>query len=396
MKIVMLGPFGLRPKGTMSVRALPMAMALAANGHQVTVLIPPWDHPADAGKEWQQNGVQVVNLALPSAPPGLLQLWITGRLVRRALALRPDVIHFFKPKAYAGLSHWLVWMLRSLRLAAPRLRLIVDEDDWEHAWNQVAPYSAVQKRFFAWQESWGLRHADAVTVASQELRRLVTAEGTASRRVFYVPNGVWPKSAEKGADRSQAVRMLWELDDAPVILLYSRFFEFRLERIVTIMQRVVAQQPSARLLIVGEGLFGQETELDDRLAAADLADAVRFSGWVPANQLPHHFGAADVAIFPLDDTPINRAKCSVKLTELLAAGLPVVADAVGQNTEYIVHGQTGWLVPPEDDAAFADAVSTLLGDAGLRRRLGTAAAQRIQEDFAWPRLAIEIEKAYHL
>jgi glycosyltransferase involved in cell wall biosynthesis len=395
MNVVMLGPFGLRPKGTMSARALPMAKALAAKGHQVTVLIPPWDHPTDSGKLWQQDGIAVVNLALPSALPGWFQIRLTGRLVRQALELHPDIIHFFKPKAYAGLSHWLVSALRDLHLAAPELRLIVDEDDWERAWNQVAPYSAAQKWFFAWQERWGLRNADAVVVASLELKRLVTAEGVAAERTFYVPNGVWPTSIEKRSDRSQPVRTAWDLDNLPVILLYSRFFEFRLERIVTIMRRVSARQPSARLLIVGEGLFGQEAELADRLRVAGLTDAVRFSGWVPADRLPHYFAAADVAVFPLDDTPINRTKCSVKLTELLASGLPVVADAVGQSTEYIVDGQSGCLVPPGDDAAFADAVLALLEDAGMREQLGAAAAQRIQKEFAWPRLAAEVEKAYH-
>ena len=54
MNIVMIGPFGLQPKATLSVRALPMAKALVARGHSVTLLVPPWDHPADAGREWEE------------------------------------------------------------------------------------------------------------------------------------------------------------------------------------------------------------------------------------------------------------------------------------------------------------------------------------------------------
>jgi glycosyltransferase involved in cell wall biosynthesis len=110
--------------------------------------------------------------------------------------------------------------------------------------------------------------------------------------------------------------------------------------------------------------------------------------------LPDYFVACDVAMFPYDDTLINRAKCSVKLIDLLAAGLPVVADAVGQNKEYIAHGETGLLVGPEDDAAFADAIVSLLAGPGLRARLGDAAARRMREYFNWGKLVEEVEKAY--
>jgi len=395
MKVVMIGPFGLQPKGTMRVRALPMAQALAARGHSITLLIPPWDHPADAGREWQEEGVRVVNLPLPPRLPLLFHLWLALRLVRRALSLRPDVVHCFKPKAYAGLAHFILWWLRRLRLIPP-LRLVVDADDWEQAWNAAEDYSRLQKLVFTRQERWGLSHADAVVVASRELMRLAESAGAPPPRIFYVPNGVSPSQADavSPARMASTVRMLWELDDAPVVLLYTRFFEFRLERVVEILGRLVAREPRARLLVVGEGLFGEEAELDEMLTAAGLANYAVFTGWVEAERLPSYFAAADVALFPYDDTLINRAKCSVKLTELLAAGVPVVADAIGQNTEYIVDGESGLLVPPEDDAAFAEAVVRLLRDAELRARLGAAAARRMRERFAWNDLVAEVEKAY--
>jgi glycosyltransferase involved in cell wall biosynthesis len=288
----------------------------------------------------------------------------------------------------------VLWWLRRLGLVNRSLRLVVDEDDWERAWNNVEPYSGMQKRFFAWQERWGLRHADVVTVASRELERLVAAEGVPARQMTYVPNGVWPGSFGRSETRAQAVRMLWELEDAPVVLLYSRFLEFQLDRVVAIMQRVVTRVPRARLLVVGEGLYAEEGELDDLFVNAGLAGRAVFTGWGHTDQLVDYFGASDVAIFPFDDTLINRTKCSVKLAELLAAGLPVVADAVGQNMEYIVDGESGLLVTPEDDQAFAEAVVRLLGDAGLRSRLGEAAARRIGEHFAWPQLVQRVEQVY--
>jgi glycosyltransferase involved in cell wall biosynthesis len=390
MNVVMIGPFGLQPKGTVSARALPMAKALVARGHGVTLLIPPWDHPADAGREWEEDGVRVVNLPLPLRLPLFFHLALALRLVRLALALRPDVVHCFKPKAYSGLAHFILWWLCRLGLA--HLRLVVDEDDWEQAWNDLAPYSRAQRRVFVWQERWGLTHADAVVVASRELMRLVAGMGVPPGRIFYVPNGIRPLPGD--APHPQAARMLWELDDALVILLYTRFFEFTLERVVEVLRRVVAQEPRAKLLIVGEGLFSEEADLDDLLANARLSEHAVFTSWVEFEHLPDYFAAADVAIFPYDDTLVNRTKCSAKLVDLLTAGLPVVANAVGQNAEYIADGESGLLVPPADDAAFADAVLRLLADAGLRSRLGAAAARRMHDCFDWQHLAAEVEKAY--
>jgi glycosyltransferase involved in cell wall biosynthesis len=390
MNVVMIGPFGLQPKGTVSARALPMAKALVARGHGVTLLIPPWDHPADAGREWEEDGVRVVNLPLPPRLPLFFHLALAFRLVRLALALRPDVVHCFKPKAYSGLAHFILWWLRRLGMAHGRL--VVDEDDWEQAWNDLAPYTRAQRRVFAWQERWGLAHADAVVVASRELMRLVAGMGVPPGRIFYVPNGIRPLAGDD--PHPEAVRMLWELDDALVILLYTRFFEFTLERVVEVLRRVVAQEPRAKLLIVGEGLFSEEADLDDLLANARLSEHAVFTSWVEAEHLPDYFAAADVAIFPYDDTLVNRTKCSAKLVDLLTAGLPVVANAVGQNAEYIADGESGLLVPPADDAAFADAVLRLLADAGLRSRLGAAAARRMRERFDWQHLAAGVEKAY--
>ena len=404
MRIVMVGPFGLRPRGTMSVRALPMAQALVARGHTVTMLLPPWQNSEDSGRCWEEGGVRIENIEIPRyarndspLPPrnlGLFHLLTARRLARRALALRPDLVHLFKPKAYSGVTHWLLARLPRAR----RPRLVVDTDDWEGpgGWNEIGGYPVAQRRFFTWQERWGLTHADAVTVASRTLESLVWAMGVAREKVFYVPNGVGSWELEVGSWKLEVGD--WRLEPGsaehpisnlqhPVVLLYTRFFEFPVSRVVEVLRRVRETVPGTRLLVVGEGLFDEQEEL------FPLAD-VLYTGWVPQDTLPAYFAQADVAIYPFDDTLVNRTKCAAKLRDLLAAGVPVVAEAVGQNREYIRHGETGWLVEPGDVVAFAAAVVRLLEDAPLRERLGQAAARDVRERFAWERLVETVERAY--
>lgn len=405
MKIVFIGPFGLQPKATMSVRALSLGQALVARGHEVSMLIPPWDDPGRAGQSWGDGGVKVVNVKLPPRLPLLFHILLTGTLVAEAIAAKPEVIHFFKPKAYSGLAHLVFWWLR--RFAGWRVRLVVDTDDWEQAWNDLGQYPASQKKLFTWQEKWGLAHADAVTAASRMLEKLATAQANRdSARVFYLPNGATadrrpptanqylPPSPVSGPRSAAAVREKWRLGDAPTILLYSRFWEFRLERIVALVREVAAQLPQARWLMAGRGLQGEDKALAVQLTEAGLAGYVRFTGWLPADEVPACFAAAHVAVYPYDDTLINRTKCSVKLISLLEAELPVVADAVGQNVEYIQAGLSGILTPAEDDQAMAAALVDLLQNPAQQRKMGQAARQYLAENFSWRYLAQIAEKAY--
>ncbi len=405
MRIVMIGLFGLRPKGTMSSRALPLAQALAARGHRVDIIMPPWSYPQDSGRDWEEDGVSIHNITLPPRLPFLRQdfgelsraaqdaIWrllITWRLARRALASRPDVVHCFKPKGYAGLAALAFWFLKRLRLT--RARLVVDSDDWEGkgGWNEIEPYTRLQRRFFAWQERWGLTHCDALTVASRALETIVWSLGAAPGKVFYVPNGV----VSGFESNTQYPISNIQFTNHPTVLLYTRFFEFQAERVVGIFQRVLAEVPEARLLVVGKGFFGEEERLRELMQEAGMADHLVYVDWVETDALPAYFAAADVAIYPYDDTLINRTKCSVKLIDLMAAGVAVVADDVGQNGEYIEHGASGLLVPTGDTAAFAGSVVELLRDEHLRAKLGKGAQGRVFGEFDWRKLVERVEKAY--
>ena len=410
MHIVMIGPFGMSPKGTMRVRALPLAQALVARGHRVAMIMPPWHTPEEAGRVWNEGGVTLEYVTLGPRVPLFFYLLTALRLVRRGLAYGPDVIHCFKPKAYAGLAAWLLWHLT--RLGLLRARLVVDEDDWEGpgGWNDLEPYSPIMRAFFAWQERWGLRHNDCLTVASRALQTLAWSTGIPPSRVHYVPNGVvghdvaGPEQSRylqpadpreiRPATRvatGEEVRRRYALGSAPVVLLYTRFFEYEPARAVAVWRRIVQELPSARLLVVGVALFPKNDVQFDRLVGeASLTPSVVRAGWISEGELPAHFAAADVALYPFDDTLVNRCKCAVKLIDLLAAGVPVVADAVGQNTEYITHNETGILVPSGDVSAMAAAAVKLLRQETMRRALGDEAAARMATQFAW---AVLVDRA---
>ncbi len=391
LRVVMVGPFGLRPKGTMSARALPLARALVDGGHSVSLVLPPWSNPEDSGRCEDVAGVRILNAVLPTAPAPVFHAQLTQRLVEAVQAERPDVVHCFKPKAYSGLVQAALWSLR--KAGRWRGRLVLDTDDWEGAggWNDLEGYPWPLRQTFARQENWGLRHADTLTVASRALETIAWSLGVPRERVVYLPNGAPPTPA---TGDGAAARARWGLGNAPVVLLYTRFFEFGMGRLLDTWQAVAAAVPEARLLVVGEGLFGEERELLVEVARRSLGASIVYAGWPGDAALPGVFAAADIALYPLDDTLVNRTKSPAKLLQLLGAGVPVVADRVGQATVYVPHGRGGLLVAPGDTDAMAAAAVSLLRNHTRRADLVAGARAWVDAYYRWPALAARLAAAY--
>lgn len=387
VRVVLLGGFGMQPKATMSARALPLGQELAARGHAVTLIVPPWDYPADAGRVWDDGGVRIVNVP---APQRFGTARIVRSLVRAVRAARPDVVHLFKPKGYGG-------------LAAEALRdvpLIVDHDDWEGAggWNDRGLYSLPQRRLFAWQERALPRRAAHVTAASRTLQTQLWGFGVPPERVQYLPNALSPRRSAAWRDADGTARDAAVLRErlglaGPTALLYTRFVECAPERVAPLVAGIRARVPGARLLLVGGGTAAEEGRMTRALGP--LADAVTRAGVVPFDLLPAYLRAADVAVVPFADTLVNRAKCSVKTLDLLAVGQAVVATAVGENEQAIRHNETGLVVPPDDDDALADAVAALLTDPARARALGAAARARAWREQTWAVQTPALLDIYH-
>lgn len=386
-RVAMLAPFGMRPKGTLSQRILPLALALTERGWHCLIVAPSYTEPGDAGRREIIDGVAVEHVALARLPGPLAVVETSARMLAAARRWQPDLLHVFKPKGYSGvaamLGHWFL----------PDLPQIQDTDDWEGwgGWNELGDYSRAMKHVFAWQERTLPRQAAAVTVASRTLQTQVWGFGVDPRRVVYLPNGVSP-NLPMLPGRADA-RTFLGLDEAPTILLYTRFWEYPLHDIIDFLFVLQARRPDARLLVVGDGEHGEAARLSELARRAGVAAMLDVRGWSDRATIAAAFAVANLAIVPFADTLMNRAKCSVKLLELLAAGLPVVASRVGQAAEYIEDRHSGLLVAP-GGVPLAQGALELLGDAVLRQRITAEAAVHVVARWSWAKLAAELERSY--
>lgn len=391
MKIVFLAPFGIRPKGTLQARMLPLAAALQKAGHGVVIIAPPYTNPEDAGLVELVEGVAVRNVLLGPAAGALAAPFIALRMLRDTFEQQPDLVHLFKPKGYGGLAAMLLAAMPALGLKAPPLLVDCDDREGTGGMNDLHSYSLPEKWLFALQEKLLTRCAKGVTVASRALESLSWGMGAKPERTLYLPNGPVTRPA---GDRARGRARFGIADDAPVLLLYTRFFEFSQQRVHALLERISNRMPEMKLLVVGKGLHGEEKELEQAAIRGGFHRNLIMAGWVEPSVLPDCLAAADAAIYPFDDTLVNRTKCPAKLVELAAAGIAVAAERVGQINEYLAHNESGLLVEPGDTDALAEAACLLLGDRDLARRLGQAAAQRATGEFGWHRAAQRLETLY--
>lgn len=380
-QITMMAPFGIRPKGTLLARMLPLAQALVQRGHQVRIVAPPLHNPADARTCHTYAGVPVIHTAYTRATGAQAAIVYTAWLLRPLLAHLDELVYLFKPKGYGGLA------VRLLRALQPHRPVILDTDDWEGfgGWNDVLPYPTSAKMLFHWQELDLPRHAHAITAASHTLLEQLHLRGIAPERSFYLPNGI--AAAQLHAPLRPAPDLC-----QPTLLVYTRFWEFQVDELVQSLVQIVQSRSTVRVLVIGKGEQGQEHDLLVRAQHAGIAAALDYRGWIEPEQIPALLAQATLALVPVDNTLINQARCSAKLIELIAAGVPVVASRVGQMAEYVQIGVNGWLVEPHQPVAFAQAVLHLLDQPHHLQHMRQHGWQTLHA-YTWERLAQQAEAA---
>ena len=391
MKIVMVAPFAFRPKATVNARTFPMARALVERGHQVRILVPPYDHLAESGQDLERDGVRITSLKLQRVH-ALTPLIAARRMAHMAYREHAHVVHVFKPVGYAALTG----MILALFADVP---LITDSDDWEGTggWNSINPYPWHWRKTFDLQERWLPRHSQAVTVASRTLETQMWGLGLSPDKVFYVPNCPSPTFVARGsrvreADRAR-VRDLLGVGDAPMAIYVGHItrgddLDLAIEAMAVLRDKL----PTARLVIIGtgEGLQSLRRLVEER----DLGESVLFVGWVEHQEVPSYLAAADAAIYPYRDSLVHRAKCSIKILEYMAMGKAIVTHRVGQNTEYLENGRSGILAEPGSVDEFAAGLYDVLTDRDFAKSLGTEARSRIEHSFTWQRRVLDVEQAY--
>lgn len=140
-----------------------------------------------------------------------------------------------------------------------------------------------------------------------------------------------------------------------------------------------------QLWIVGDG--PEREKLQKQAEQLGISSKVIF--WGHQEKIPSILARVDIGVLSSHAEGLPNA-----IIEYMAAKLPVVAIDVGGNSEAVVHGKTGLLVPAGNVPALADAIITILGDPDLADQYGQDGRQRVAELFTLGRMVQETEALY--
>jgi glycosyltransferase involved in cell wall biosynthesis len=158
------------------------------------------------------------------------------------------------------------------------------------------------------------------------------------------------------------------------------------------MPELLKRRPNAHLMITGDG--NHEPQLRSQVAQLGLGRHVTFTGRVAHADVSHAYAASDVLVYPRRRTETTRLTTPLKPLEAMALGKAVLASDLPPFREQISQGVTGMLFAAGQRADLITRTLELLGDSGLRDRLGAAARDWVIRERQWPTVVAPYREAY--
>lgn len=242
--------------------------------------------------------------------------------------------------------------------------------------------------------SFCARSAHRIVVVSNMLKRFVIQHwggGLDDHKIVVIPNAADTDKLRAPGDPAR-IRQALGLQEAFIVGFLGTFQAwYGIEHLIEAFPAVLRRVPHARLLLVGDGhIRGQ---LERQVSDTGLDQAVRFTGYIPHDEVPDYLAAFDVGMAAFRDIGIEFCGSPIKLFEYMAAGKAIVASRIGQIPEIVEDGRTALLIEPGDIGQLTDAIVRLAEDPALRQRLG-GAAQVEGQKYSWDAYAQRLEAIY--
>jgi colanic acid/amylovoran biosynthesis glycosyltransferase len=149
---------------------------------------------------------------------------------------------------------------------------------------------------------------------------------------------------------------------------------------VKAFSKVVKEFPNIELHLIGEGPL--EGEIKSLVHSLDISDKVKFTGHLPHQEIPSRLNSVQIGLMASVLCKEGKTEGIPNwLVENHAMAIPVVATTNGGIPEVVLQNKTGYLVPERDIDAMAEAIKKLVSDKLLRKRMGEAARQHVEENF---------------
>jgi len=337
-----------------------IAEGLEAAGHRVTVVTGQDEPRVSSSRRVRVEGVR------NSRTRGATSV----RMAARALAVhRRDPVDL----VVGGLAHptGFVALLVATASRKPLAVIACGEEVTVGHTSRVA-------RWCLWAT---FKRSRAVAAISEFTKNEVVEMGGPPAHCSIVAPGIdpWPFTVDHAGHRA-AVRQRLGLDRRRVVLTVARLEERKGHDVVLdAIRRVASDHPDVHYLVVGAG---DDTRLREMAADWRVSDRLTIVPYVPDDELPHIYAAADT--FAMTSRPGPKGEVEgfgIVYLEAAASGLACIAGSLGGCPDAVAHGVTGWCVDPTDPEAVALALKSILNDVQATTRMGELGRARVLSSF---------------
>ena len=369
MKIALVSPYDITWPGGVTAHISYLAREFVYMGHQVKILAP---HTPSRAVGLDSENFFSLGRSVPVPSGGSiarlsLSVWMYPR-VRRCLADGNfDIVHFHEP-----LAPYLFMPLATLQnYNAVNVGTF-------HAFHES---TKLYRIFTPFIRQWFDRLDGRIVVspmAKLHVQRLLPGNNEFSE----IPNGIDLSQFSGNMDPVP------EFMDGKINILFVGRLEKRkgLNVLLDAYARLKWNHPSVRILVVGPGNPDKKTYRI--ITERNLKDVI-FVGGVSPTQLVRYYQTAHIFCSPAT----GKESFGIVLLEAMAAGKPIVASRIGGYSLLLKDGHQGLLVPPNDGAALADALSVLVRNSELRRVMGERGLQYVQQ-YSWTKVAQRVMQYY--
>jgi glycosyltransferase involved in cell wall biosynthesis len=390
-KRILLCTESLGPVNGVSRTTLMLVNHLRANGADVAVVAPHTHETTFAPKNSNVAGaghknvdIRIHGYPLPFNPElSVVYPVRLSTLYRRAFGSDPpDLIYLASP---ASLGFQVMLQLRQ-QPAEKQVPVICNFQTDLAGYCAILfppPFSNLAVLAFAAVQSFLFNHRSVRTIfyPSRFVRRYLEQQRVRANKLEVLQRGVDTELFHPG-QRSDALRNEIAPDGEIILICVSRLAgEKGFAFLADVTKELDARGLRFKLYIVGGNRNAAvETEIKDSFAALTEQGKVIFAGFRTGEPLATAYASADIFLH-----------CSITETfglvvlESMASGVPVVARDEGGPSDTVRDGETGYLTPPADMAAFADKVMLLANDVVLRKRMSRN-ARRQAEEATWERI----------
>ena len=356
--------------GGIGYYVLALSKKLHERGHEITVITrgPPYK---TVKRVIDGMDVFYVNF-LPIYP---FHVWVHGVFVNRLIkSLEPELtlIHLHSP------------ITPAIKTSLPVITTVHTPMKVDAKYHEIFNLYSLAERaqsmvFSPPIESKLFRLSNKVTAVSSSVAKELEEYGLDPNKVTVVKNGVDEKTFAPVQNKNHDEKYV----------LYTGGLRARkgLFDLIECAKYVCNVNPSVKFVICGKGPFLQKLRKKVRLM--NIEDKMVFLGYVDRNKLLQTYQNATIQV-----VPSHYEGMPTVILEGMSCGLPVVATDIGGNNEVISSGSNGFLVPPKSPKILAETILKLLDDDRLRKRIGKAARDTIDESYTWDKIANNIQDCY--